>query len=163
MVFIGLRRDCCTLRGNSSTSVQILPAILHKVKKVEVYIRSKTWITAGFAQRTAGLNGSNVGFTDQKKMWADNPGKYLAYWKDIDWGLNSQSKWHMRYKYSRASCGQDFLWQADVGKAGSRTGQNRQACARLCGWVSLSHRALQFGLLNLSGADELAPARKNSP
>lgn len=86
------------LTGNGSTGVQILPAILKEVKKVYVYIRSKTWVTAGFAQKFAGPNGSNVIFTDeQKQRWADHPEEYLEYRKEIEWELNSRFKLYMKY------------------------------------------------------------------
>jgi cation diffusion facilitator CzcD-associated flavoprotein CzcO len=85
------------LIGNGSTGVQILPAILDKVKKVRVYIRSKTWITAGFAQKFAGPNGSNVFFSDeQKQRWEDHPEEYLEYRKAVESELNSRFRLYMK-------------------------------------------------------------------
>jgi hypothetical protein len=85
------------LIGNGSTGVQILPSILDEVEKVYVHIRSKTWITAGFAQRFAGPNGSNVIFSEeQKKAWEQNPDEYLNYRKEVESELNSRFKLYLK-------------------------------------------------------------------
>jgi hypothetical protein len=86
------------LIGNGSTGVQILPAILDQVKSVKVYIRSRTWVTAGFAQRFAGPNGSNVVFSEeQKKVWEENPEEYLKYRKEVESELNSRFRLYLKY------------------------------------------------------------------
>lgn len=75
--------------NNGSTRVRILPAILKKAKKIFVYIRSRTWVTAAFAQKFAGPNGSNLLFSEeQKKRWEEHPEEYLAYRKEIELELN---------------------------------------------------------------------------
>lgn len=85
------------LIGNGSTGVQILPAILDQVKKVYVYIRSKTWITAGFAQKFAGPNGTNVIFSpEQKHRWEDHPEEYLEYRKAVESELNSRFRLYLK-------------------------------------------------------------------
>lgn len=86
----GLTVKTVALIDNGSTGVQILPAILKKVKKIFVYIRSKTWVTAAFAQKFAGPNGSNLFFSqEQKKQWEEHPEEYLACRKEIEVELNS--------------------------------------------------------------------------
>jgi cation diffusion facilitator CzcD-associated flavoprotein CzcO len=86
------------LIGNGSTGVQILPAILDQVKSVKVYIRSRTWVTAGFAQRFAGPNGSNVVFSEeQKKAWEESPEEYLKYRKEVESELNSRFRLYLKY------------------------------------------------------------------
>jgi cation diffusion facilitator CzcD-associated flavoprotein CzcO len=86
------------LIGNGSTGVQILPAILEKVKKVYVYIRSKTWVTAGFAQKFAGPNGSNVVFSEeQKRHWEEHPEAYLSYRKSVESELNSRFRLYLKH------------------------------------------------------------------
>ncbi|KAF2802377.1 FAD/NAD(P)-binding domain-containing protein [Mytilinidion resinicola] len=85
------------LIGNGSTGVQILPAILDQVEKVYVFIRSRTWITAGFAQKYAGPNGTNVVFSEeQKKRWEENPDEYLEYRKAIELELNSRFRLYLK-------------------------------------------------------------------
>lgn len=84
--------------GNGSTGVQILPSILDEVEKVYVYIRSRTWVTAGFAQKFAGPGGKNVIFSeDQKKRWEENPEEYLTYRKAVESELNSRFRLYMKH------------------------------------------------------------------
>ncbi|TVY18044.1 putative sterigmatocystin biosynthesis monooxygenase [Lachnellula arida] len=93
-----LKSKRVALIGNGSTGVQILPAILDEVESVKVYIRSRTWVTAGFAQRFAGPNGTNVVFSDeQKKAWQENPEEYLKYRKDVESELNSRFRLYLKY------------------------------------------------------------------
>jgi cation diffusion facilitator CzcD-associated flavoprotein CzcO len=85
------------LIGNGSTGIQILPAILDQVKKVYVFIRSPTWITAGFAQKYAGPDGANVTFTEeQKQRWADNPEEYYAYRVAVEAELNNRFRIYLK-------------------------------------------------------------------
>jgi cation diffusion facilitator CzcD-associated flavoprotein CzcO len=92
-----LKGKTVALIGNGSTGVQILPNILDDVEKVYVYIRSKTWVTASFAQRFAGPNGANVFFTEeQKKHWAENPDEYLQYRKEVESELNSRFRLYLK-------------------------------------------------------------------
>ncbi|KAJ5307478.1 hypothetical protein N7476_008134 [Penicillium atrosanguineum] len=88
---VELKGKTVALIGNGSTGVQILPNILDDVEKVYVYIRSKTWVTASFAQKFAGPNGANIFFTEgQKRHWAENPDEYLQYRKEVESELNSR-------------------------------------------------------------------------
>ncbi|TVY87681.1 putative sterigmatocystin biosynthesis monooxygenase [Lachnellula willkommii] len=81
------------LIGNGSSGVQILPAIINRVKKVYVHIRSPTWITTGIAEKFAGPGGSNIVFSEeQKKRWADNPEEYLEYRKTVERDMNARFK-----------------------------------------------------------------------
>lgn len=92
-----LKGKTVALIGNGSTGVQILPNILDDVERVYVYIRSKTWVTASFAQKFAGPNGANVYFTDeQKQRWAQNPDEYLQYRKSVEQELNSRFRLYLK-------------------------------------------------------------------
>ncbi|KAI1771744.1 hypothetical protein F4818DRAFT_202668 [Hypoxylon cercidicola] len=76
--------------GNGSSSVQLVPAIYDKVKRISTFLRSPTWITAGYAPKYAGEGGSNIKYTDeQKKHFAENPEEYLAYRKAVEREMNS--------------------------------------------------------------------------
>jgi hypothetical protein len=89
--------ETVALIGNGSTGIQILPAILDQVKKVYVFIRSPTWITAGFAQKYAGPNGSNITFTEeQKQCWADKPEEYYAYRVAVEAELNNRFRIYLK-------------------------------------------------------------------
>ncbi|KAL4865169.1 hypothetical protein BDV12DRAFT_211233 [Aspergillus spectabilis] len=79
--------------GNGSSAVQIIPAIFPKVREVKTFIRSSTWITAGFAQRYAGENGANFEYTEeQKQKFRDDPAEYLQYRKMVEQELNQRFK-----------------------------------------------------------------------
>lgn len=79
------------LIGNGSSGVQILPAIIDRVKKVYVHIRSPTWVTTNFAAKFAGPGGMNYDYTEvQKATWAANPAVYLTYRRQIEEELNSR-------------------------------------------------------------------------
>ncbi|KAJ5717726.1 hypothetical protein N7488_003372 [Penicillium malachiteum] len=92
-----LKGKTVALIGNGSTGVQILPNILDDVDKVYVYIRSKTWVTASFAQKFAGPNGANLFFSEeQKEYWAKNPDEYLKYRKEVEQELNSRFRLYLK-------------------------------------------------------------------
>lgn len=92
-----LKGKTVALIGNGSTGVQILPNILADVERVYVYIRSKTWVTASFAQRFAGANGANINFSEeQKEHWAKHPDEYLQYRKEVEQELNSRFRLYLK-------------------------------------------------------------------
>ncbi|KAL2836227.1 putative dimethylaniline monooxygenase [Aspergillus pseudodeflectus] len=79
--------------GNGSSAVQIIPAILPKVKQLKAFMRSPTWITAGFAQKYAGENGANFDYSEeQKQKFRDDPAEYLHYRKMVEEELNQRFK-----------------------------------------------------------------------
>ena len=45
--------------GAGSSAAQVVPNIQPHVEKLHSFVKSPTWITAGFAQRFAGPNGGN--------------------------------------------------------------------------------------------------------
>ncbi|KIW87177.1 uncharacterized protein Z519_12288 [Cladophialophora bantiana CBS 173.52] len=79
--------------GIGSSGVQVIPHIAPKVAKLYTWIRSPTWITAGFAQKYAGPGGVNIAYSEeQKKRWRENPLEYQAYCKEIENELNQRFK-----------------------------------------------------------------------
>lgn len=77
--------------GCGSSGVQIVPTIQPVVEHLTTFIRTPTWITAGFAQNHAGPGGANFAFTEeQKEEWRRGPKKYLAYRKQIEGELNTR-------------------------------------------------------------------------
>ncbi|KAI8155151.1 FAD-binding monooxygenase [Colletotrichum sp. SAR 10_70] len=61
------------------------------VKSLVTFIRSPTWITAGFAQSHAGPGGANFSFTEEQKTnFKENPDVYMKYRKEIEGELNSR-------------------------------------------------------------------------
>ncbi|KAF5710203.1 sterigmatocystin biosynthesis monooxygenase stcW [Fusarium mundagurra] len=79
------------LIGNGSSGVQVLPAIIDRVKKVYVHIRSPTWVTTSFAAKFAGPGGANYNYTEEQKLtWSADPAAYLEYRRQIEKELNSR-------------------------------------------------------------------------
>ncbi|KAK7902698.1 hypothetical protein LTR67_002344 [Exophiala xenobiotica] len=79
--------------GCGSSGVQIVPTIQPEVEELVTFIRTPTWITAGFAQSKAGPGGANFKFSDQqKKDFREDRAKYLAYRKEVEDELNRRFK-----------------------------------------------------------------------
>lgn len=79
--------------GCGSSGVQIVAAIQPEAAHLTTFIRTPTFITAGFAQSKAGPGGSNFNFSDeQKKKFREDPEAYLQYRKDIEQELNVRFK-----------------------------------------------------------------------
>ncbi|KAF7554696.1 hypothetical protein G7Z17_g2715 [Cylindrodendrum hubeiense] len=79
--------------GTGSSGIQVVSAIQPDVKSLVTFIRSPTWITAGFAQSHAGPGGANFTFTEeQKTKFREEPDTYKKYRKEIEGELNSRFK-----------------------------------------------------------------------
>ncbi|KAE8158896.1 hypothetical protein BDV40DRAFT_291389 [Aspergillus tamarii] len=77
--------------GSGSSAVQIVPTIQPIVSSLKCFIRSASWVTAGFGQRFAGKGGTNFQYTaKQREVLRNDPQKYLAYRKKIEAELNSR-------------------------------------------------------------------------
>ncbi|KAH0432512.1 hypothetical protein CcaCcLH18_06419 [Colletotrichum camelliae] len=77
--------------GTGSSGIQIVATLQSLVKSLVTFIRSPTWITAGFAQSHAGPGGANFSFTEeQKSNFKENPDAYMKYRKEIEGELNSR-------------------------------------------------------------------------
>ncbi|KAI9818370.1 MAG: hypothetical protein M1827_000428 [Pycnora praestabilis] len=88
-----LKGKTVAVLGCGSSGVQIVPNIQPDVKHLITFIRTPTWITAGFAQSHAGPGGSNFKFSeDQKRVWREDPQSYIAYCKEIESELNRRFK-----------------------------------------------------------------------
>ncbi|KAF9883564.1 hypothetical protein FE257_003163 [Aspergillus nanangensis] len=83
--------------GCGSSGVQIVPTIQPHVEKLVTFVRTPTWITAGFAQSKAGPGGSNFTFTpEQKKSFRTRPEEYLEYRKEVEHELNKRFKFILK-------------------------------------------------------------------
>ncbi|EXJ74840.1 uncharacterized protein A1O5_01536 [Cladophialophora psammophila CBS 110553] len=79
--------------GIGSSGIQIISKIASQVKQLYAWVRSPTWITAGFAQKFAGPDGGNFHYTpEQQKRFAENPDLFLRYSKMIESELNVRFK-----------------------------------------------------------------------
>jgi len=83
--------------GIGSSGIQCISKIAPQVKQLYTWIKTPTWITAGFAQKFAGENGANFAYTDdQKKEFAKNPELFLKYSKMIESELNQRFKFILK-------------------------------------------------------------------
>lgn len=83
--------------GMGSSGVQVIATIASQVSKLYAWVRSPTWITAGFAQKYAGGRGQNLAYTaEQQERWRNNYHEYLAYCKEIESELNQRFKFILR-------------------------------------------------------------------
>jgi len=79
--------------GAGSSGIQLVSSIQKDVKKLYAWVKSPTWITAGFAQRFAGKDGGNFEYTEeQKRFLMENPKAYLEYRKTVENELNQRFK-----------------------------------------------------------------------
>lgn len=98
-----INNQVVALIGNGSSGIQILPAILEQVKKVYVFIRSPTWITAGFASKYAGPDGDNITYSEeQQRSWAEDPDAYLLFRKMIEDELNIRFPLYINHSEAQA-------------------------------------------------------------
>ncbi|KAF9889079.1 hypothetical protein FE257_008056 [Aspergillus nanangensis] len=90
---IDYRNKRVAVIGTGSSGVQVIPYIAPDVSQLFTWIRSSTWITAGFAQQYAGAGGTNFEYTEeQKQYWTDHPLEYQHYCKEIESELNQRFK-----------------------------------------------------------------------
>ncbi|OAL38299.1 hypothetical protein AYO20_02358 [Fonsecaea nubica] len=99
--------------GTGSSGIQIVAKIAQEVEHLYTWIRSPTWITAGFAQKFASEGGGNFECTspppsttgsmltisdtpEQKQLFKDNPKLYLKYSKMIESELNQRFKFILK-------------------------------------------------------------------
>ncbi|OJD16203.1 hypothetical protein AJ78_03635 [Emergomyces pasteurianus Ep9510] len=90
---IDLKGKRVAVIGMGSSGIQITAEISSQVDQLYTWIRSPTWVTAGFAQNHAGPNGANFEYSsEQKAQFARDPLAYLDYCKQIESELNQRFK-----------------------------------------------------------------------
>ncbi|CAK7233713.1 hypothetical protein SBRCBS47491_008705 [Sporothrix bragantina] len=88
-----LRGKKVAVIGIGSSGVQVIPKIVDQAEHLYCWIRSSTWMTAGFAQKYAGPNGANFKYTsEQKAAFATNPKAYLEYCKNLEKEISANFK-----------------------------------------------------------------------
>jgi hypothetical protein len=114
-----LRDKKVAIIGAGSSAAQVFPSVQPIVKRMYSFIKSPTWITAGFAQRFAGPSGGNFSCTfmhlcrgatrlwgwdgimrlhnliisdseSQKEILKSKPDAYLEYRKMIEAGIGQR-------------------------------------------------------------------------
>ncbi|KAF2652919.1 cyclohexanone monooxygenase [Lophiostoma macrostomum CBS 122681] len=90
---VDLRGKRVAVIGMGSSGIQVTAEISQYVEHMYTWIRSPTWITAGFAQNHAGPDGTNFEYSSkQKQSFAQDPTSYLEYCKEIESELNQRFK-----------------------------------------------------------------------
>lgn len=83
--------------GAGSSAAQVVPNVQPLVEKMHCFVKSPTWITAGFAQRFAGPDGGNYAYSDkQKELLKTQPEAYLEYRKMIEAEIGQRFRFLMK-------------------------------------------------------------------
>ncbi|KAI1090357.1 hypothetical protein F5B19DRAFT_484626 [Rostrohypoxylon terebratum] len=81
--------------GSGSSGIQVVPALVNKVKAIDHYVRGRIWIIPQFSdeslrKRTADAGYFNSDYSQEEKdYWKANPAAYLEYRKILDYGFQS--------------------------------------------------------------------------
>ncbi|KAL4874686.1 flavin-binding monooxygenase [Aspergillus karnatakaensis] len=81
--------------GSGSSGMQIIPALIGKVKSIDHYIRGGMWISNqhgnhNHAGRT-NTKGENFQYTEEEKQaWRDDPSSYTKYRKELELEVQTQ-------------------------------------------------------------------------
>jgi cation diffusion facilitator CzcD-associated flavoprotein CzcO len=74
--------------GAGSSGIQIVPSIQPNVRRLDHYIRGRTWISTPFVAdevRARGAEISNFDYTkEEQELWSKNPELYLEYRKRLE-------------------------------------------------------------------------------
>ncbi|KAF2483098.1 FAD/NAD-P-binding domain-containing protein [Neohortaea acidophila] len=91
--------------GNGSSGIQLVAALQPQVSHLFTWIRSPTWMTAGFAGKYAGPDGANFRYSEeQKRLLEKNPDYYLQYRKAVETEMVSGfARYHRNTPESKAA------------------------------------------------------------
>ncbi|KAJ6005156.1 FAD/NAD-P-binding domain-containing protein [Penicillium sp. IBT 35674x] len=71
--------------GTGSSGIQLITSLQPKAAQLYTWVRTPTWITAGYASNHAGKGGQNFEYSEeQKRRFAEDPVYYLKYRKMIE-------------------------------------------------------------------------------
>ncbi|KAF3479651.1 uncharacterized protein GIQ15_06627 [Arthroderma uncinatum] len=92
-----LRGKRIAVIGSGSSGVQTVASIYNDAARVYTWVRTPTWVTAGFGQKFAGEGGSNFAYDEaQKEIWRSDPEKYRRYRKMVENELNGRFRFILR-------------------------------------------------------------------
>ena len=79
--------------GAGSSGIQIVPTIQPQVKRLDHYVRGKTWIAASFGHELVeareGHDGNFKYTPEEIQAWRADPASYIAYRKALEVGMQS--------------------------------------------------------------------------
>ncbi|KXG48029.1 FAD-dependent pyridine nucleotide-disulfide oxidoreductase [Penicillium griseofulvum] len=103
--------------GAGSSGIQIVPALLDKVKSMDHYVRSKTWISNQhggevLSTRTNGKGGNFAYSSEEKQAWQSDPTSYVEYRKGLE--LQLQTLYSKTQTTSALQASSRAQYQADM-------------------------------------------------
>ncbi|KAL4894975.1 hypothetical protein BDV59DRAFT_200232 [Aspergillus ambiguus] len=80
--------------GAGSSGIQIVPALVDKVRGMDHYIRGKTWISSQNSRsrvnaRTNGQGGNFAYTEEEKQAWRRDPESYIRYRKQLEFDMQT--------------------------------------------------------------------------
>ncbi|CAH0034070.1 unnamed protein product [Clonostachys rhizophaga] len=101
---IDLEDKSVAVIGAGSSGLQIVPSILPQVKRMDHYVRGRSWIAGLFGGDSMGRrieeNGGNFEYTEEeKKLWENDRDAYLQYRRGIEYDINN--KFNVIFKGSK--------------------------------------------------------------
>lgn len=75
--------------GAGSSGIQIVPALMEKVKAMDHYVRGRTWISnqhggERLASKTNGKGGNFPYTEEERQKWREDPASYTSYRKELE-------------------------------------------------------------------------------
>lgn len=103
--------------GAGSSGIQIVPALVNKVKHMDHYIRGRTWISSLHSQNKVSTRtsdkGSNFPYTEEeKRAWRENPESYVQYRKELE--LDMQALYGKSQRGSNLQAAARAQYKADM-------------------------------------------------
>ena len=105
--------------GAGSSGIQIVPSLQPHVKRMDHYVRGRTWIAATFGneevrKRNNGLDGNFTYQDSEKAAWRKDPASYVRYRKALEAGM--QGGYAVAHKGSNEQNGARALFDQDMRK-----------------------------------------------
>ncbi|KAH6893129.1 hypothetical protein B0T10DRAFT_509739 [Thelonectria olida] len=98
---VDLANKSVAVIGAGSSGIQVVPALVSKVKSMDHYVRGKTWISNQINEEFLKEKTSDANFNysaEEKRFWRENPSAYLSYRKSLEMGL--QTFWEITLRDS---------------------------------------------------------------
>jgi cation diffusion facilitator CzcD-associated flavoprotein CzcO len=89
--------------GCGSSGIQVVAKVQPEVEELTTFVRTPTWVTAGFGSKYAGPGGTNFVFSEEQKRAFADPATYLRHRKDVEHELNSRFKMLHRHTPEQAA------------------------------------------------------------
>lgn len=117
LIFILSQGKHIAVIGAGSSGIQIVPALIDKVRGMDHYIRGKTWISnqhggERLSTRTDGKGGNFAYTDDERQAWRADTPSYIKYRKEIE--LEMQTLYSKSQRDSELQTSARAQYQADM-------------------------------------------------